>query len=85
MGWTSAIELDRRMVVAADEEPEGALIADMVDALMEGEEKKERGFWDERRSVAANHSKAKVEAFGEVLDEIESHFGYVPIRREPCR
>jgi len=85
MDRTSAIQLDRRIVVGADEEPEGALIADMVDALMEEEEKKERGFWDERRSAAANHSKAKVEALGEVLDEIESHFGYMPIRRERCQ
>ena len=85
MGWRNAIELDGRMLVAADEEPEGALIADMVDALMEEEEKRERGFWDERRSTAANHSKAKVEAFSEVLDQIVDRFGYVPLRRERCQ
>lgn len=81
----NAVQLGRRPLAAVDEEPEGVLIAEVVDALMEEEEKKETGFWDERRSVAANRSKAKVEAFGEVLDEIASRFGYVPTRRERCQ
>jgi len=71
-------------VLATEPQPEGVIIADAVDELMEGYERDEATLLEERKAMAAEIVSEKIEVCKAVLADIEDRYGYVPLRRERC-
>ena len=73
-----------KRVLATEPQPEGVIIADAVDELMEGYERDEATLLEERKALAAEIVSEKIKVCAEVLEEIHDRFGYVSLRRERC-
>ena len=69
-------------VLATEPQPEGVIIADAVDELMQGYEENLEKSVDSRQALTAGDAQAKIEACGEVLEIIRDRYGYEPLRRE---
>lgn len=59
-------------------QPEGVIIAEVVEGMWLRELEQEYSAADERRAIAAGQAKVKAEAFDEVLREIFNRYGYAP-------
>ena len=71
-------------VLATEPQPEGVIIADAVDGLMEKYEEERDELVENRNTLGAEFSKAKIEACEAVLADIKDRYGYVSLRRERC-
>ena len=71
-------------VLATEPQPEGVIIADAVDELMEGYEEERENHLGDRNVLGAEFIKVKIEVCKAVLADIEDRYGYMPLRRERC-
>ena len=69
---------DELIATTTEPQPEGVIIADVVEGLWLREQEREYTAAEERRAIAAGEAKIKQEAFEEVLRQIYERFGYAP-------